>query len=163
MSAAVNVINCRKCSGNTEFYCHTCDWDLCFSCKLKHIVGIDTSSHYVTLYREKFHALLKQERCVTHKDRAYDKFCTNCDLPVCFYYRKHRKHDLICMEMGYKNRRNEKKDIFIKMRSESLLNARALSVGIKNDIKSVLQKCYPSVYEFQIVMATKKTEIERFL
>ena len=64
--------------------------------------------------------------------------------------------------MGYKNRRNEKKDIFIKMRGESLLNARALSVGIKNDIKSVLQKCYPSVYEFQIVMATKKQKLKDF-
>ena len=55
-----------------------------------------------------------------------------------------------------------KKKYLSKCEVNLFLNARALSVGIKHDIKSVLQKCYPSVYEFPIVMTTKKQKLKDF-
>ena len=156
----LKVKQCFQCEGFTGYYCHNCNHGLCFSCKLVHIASFETRSHYVTLYREKFDTLLKQERCVKDEDRNYDKFCTKCDIPVCFHCRKHRTHNQTNIRTEYKNKRNKNKDIFIKIRSEFLLNARALSFSIKSDVKTDIHRCHEAFSNFPVEIATKKQKLE---
>ena len=146
----LEVKRCFQCEGYTGYYCHTCEQGLCFSCKIEHIASLDTRSHYVTLYREKFHTLLKQERC-GKDDLSYDKLCTKCDISVCVHCRTE-----------YKNRRNENKDIFIRIQSEFLLNAGALSFSIKSDIKTDIHRCQDTFLTFPAEIATKKQKLEDF-
>ena len=146
----LEVKRCFQCEGYTGYYCHNCEQGLCFSCKIEHIASLDTRSHYVTLYREKFHTLLKQKRC-GKDDLSYDKLCTKCDISVCVHCRTE-----------YKNRRNEKKDIFIRIQSEFLLNARALSFSIKSDIKTDIHRCQDTFLTFPAEIATKKQKLEDF-
>ncbi|XP_078328620.1 uncharacterized protein LOC111115148 isoform X2 [Crassostrea virginica] len=159
---ALKVKHCFQCEGYTGYYCHKCEKDLCFSCKLDHIASFETRSHYVTLYREKFYTLLKQERCVKDEDTSYDKFCTRCDIPVCFHCRKHRTHNQTNIRTEYKNKRNENKDIFIKIRGEFLLNARALSFSIKSDVETEIHRCHEAFSNFPVKIATKKQKLEYF-
>ena len=158
----IKVKQCFQCEGYTGFYCHNCEHGLCFTCKLVHIASLETRSHYVTLYREKFNTLLKQERCVKDEDKYYDKFCTKCDIPVCFHCRKHRTHNQTNIRTEYKKKRNENKDIFIKIRGEFLLNARALLFSIKSDVKTDIHRCHEAFVNLPVEIATKKQKLEAF-
>nr|XP_022286525.1 uncharacterized protein LOC111099508 [Crassostrea virginica]XP_022286526.1 uncharacterized protein LOC111099508 [Crassostrea virginica] len=53
ISTQVSVKHCSLCQGDTEYYCHGCQQDLCIQCKNLHVVDLDTKHHEVTSYAEK--------------------------------------------------------------------------------------------------------------
>ena len=57
ISSHVNVRECSQCQGDTEYYCRTCDLNLCLPCKTTHTIKLDTKDHHVTTYREKLNSV----------------------------------------------------------------------------------------------------------
>ena len=82
-SSRCNVKTCSLCPGDTEYYCHICDQDLCLQCKEEHVINLDTLNHNVTIYRQKCTHRLQKETCVRHKNCFYCKYCETCEVPVC--------------------------------------------------------------------------------
>ena len=136
MDFHLNVKQCSLCQGFTEYYCHSCQKDLCQQCKAVHVINLYTSHHKVTIYREKFKYIQKREHCVIHCDRIYNKYCKPRGVPVCdscsvhkprgptflayFYPRKHSEHKLVCLKTAYKTTRQRREDWIQKVRSETL-------------------------------------------
>nr|XP_022310931.1 endothelin-converting enzyme 2-like [Crassostrea virginica] len=64
ISSHCNVKTCSLCPGDTEYYCHICNLDLCLQCKEEHVINLDTLNHNVTIYRQKCTHRLQTERTV---------------------------------------------------------------------------------------------------
>ncbi|XP_062578119.1 uncharacterized protein LOC134240015 [Saccostrea cucullata] len=80
------VQTCTVCNGDTEFYCKTCESNLCLQCKERHNSYLDTVCHDVVIYREKFESIQKAESCGRHPEMLYEMYCQSCELPV--FYKK---------------------------------------------------------------------------
>lgn len=63
--------HCSICQGDTEFNCETCKLKLCFSCKERHVVDVNTKMHRVIIYREQFRLIQEQDKCTRHPDMVY--------------------------------------------------------------------------------------------
>lgn len=117
----MNVKKCSLCQKETEFYCHSCIKDLCRHCKAIQVIDLDTKHHEVTINREKFKYFPKQDGCLIHRNRIYDKYCESCEVPVfysshrpfpsLFYFstREHKKHKIVGMWAAYQTKRKHKK------------------------------------------------------
>ena len=136
VSPYVNVCQCSQCQGDTEYYCKTCELNLCPPCKRTHTMSLDTNNHDVTLYREKFSAFYINEYCFTHPGQLYKMYCETCTVPVCFHCRKHRHHKLENIETVYKNKRTQSKDILINIRGETLNIVSCLRDGLKSIVSN---------------------------
>lgn len=132
-SSVVSVKHCSLCSGTTEYYCHSCLYDLCRQCKETHVVCLDTKHHDVTIYRGKLNHLHQHETCKKHPDRVYKMYCKDCAIPVCNTCKKHRNHRLQTVQKVYKNKRKQNKNIIIKTRSETIYKFAALLDKTKYD------------------------------
>ncbi|XP_062594013.1 uncharacterized protein LOC134255498 [Saccostrea cucullata] len=149
------VRRCFLCKGDVEFYCSTCKHDLCLQCKEGHVIDLDTIYHDVVIYREKYENFTKQETCVRHPNRNYEKYCQSCEIPVCvqctehrnnkmlcfnLQFKKHRKHNTQDIKTAYKLCRKKFGKIFQHIRSETLYNSRFILAGIKTDVESCRSK-----------------------
>ncbi|XP_061171117.1 uncharacterized protein LOC133180663 [Saccostrea echinata] len=149
--SSCKVRQCSECQEDTEFYCNTCKYDLCVQCKERHVIDLDTIYHDVVIYREKYENILKQETCVKHQDRIYEKYCHSCEIPVCvqcnvhrknkilrfcFQYTNHTKHKILDIRTAYKTGRQQHRRIIHGIRSETLFNSCFLLTGIKTNMKT---------------------------
>ncbi|XP_062603052.1 uncharacterized protein LOC134264785 [Saccostrea cucullata] len=140
---------CFQCKGDTEFYCKTCDYELCLQCKERHI-NLYIKDHDLVLYREKYQSLTKQESCERHPDKLYDRYCLSCEVPVCvkckvyrnlkmlpfsFLLNKHRKHEMLDLSTAYETNRRKYRGIIHKMRSDIIYNSCHHLTRIKTDLK----------------------------
>ena len=138
ISPYVNVCQCSQCQGDTEYYCKTCELNLCPPCKSTHTMSLDTKEHHVTVYREKFKSLYKSEMCAKHPDQVYKMYCDTCELPFCRCCTEHRQHKQQTIKTTYEIKRKENRDILINIRSESLYKARSLSENVvKKNLKII--------------------------
>ncbi|XP_061186337.1 uncharacterized protein LOC133194391 [Saccostrea echinata] len=139
-SKQLKIRRCFQCNGNTEFYCNTCNYDLCLQCKERHVFDLHTKCHDVVIYREKFEYIPIQENCVKHSEKIYEIFCTSCEEPLCFRCIE-RIHELMDIRIAYKLKRQQHRGIIHNIRSEILYNNLFLMTGIKADIKT----CYTQI------------------
>lgn len=143
---------CSKCSGNTEYVCVTCPCNLCSQCKKIHVLDLKTKDHHVTIYREKFKLIPKQDVCIRHPESFCRKYCEPCELPVCPNCTEHKGHKHLDVRSVYKTKRQLNNEILKKMRSEHLFYMHGLLSEIKADIK----KCQA---EFSNFLLTKAKQI----
>uniref|UniRef100_K1QH54 Uncharacterized protein n=1 Tax=Magallana gigas TaxID=29159 RepID=K1QH54_MAGGI len=61
---------CSKCPGDTEYYCVSCEWDLCTLCKESHVKDLQTIDYDVVSYRETISYIPTQEICVKHPSHS---------------------------------------------------------------------------------------------
>ncbi|XP_061186341.1 E3 ubiquitin-protein ligase arc-1-like [Saccostrea echinata] len=127
---------CFQCQGDTEFYCNTCKHDLCLQCKDRHVIDLSTKHHDIVIYLEKYENILKQEKCVRHPDRIYETYCQSCELSLCSQCKEHRKHQIQDIRTAYKTNRQQHRDYFHNIRSETLYNSCFFLAGIKTDMKA---------------------------
>ena len=52
MKSHLNIKPCSLCTRYTEYYCHSCQGDLCLHCKTVHVIDLETKHPKVTIYRE---------------------------------------------------------------------------------------------------------------
>ncbi|XP_062595839.1 uncharacterized protein LOC134257211 [Saccostrea cucullata] len=154
-SAQYKVRQCAKCQGDTEFFCNTCNHDLCFRCKERHVIELDTKQHYVVIYREKYD-FLKQETCMRHQDRICKKYCYSCELPVCAKCEKYIQHETLDIRKAYKTIREQHRDILHRIRSETLYNSRFFLAQIKTDLKTAQTE----IINHQMKMSTKAQRLK---
>ncbi|XP_062610181.1 uncharacterized protein LOC134271961 [Saccostrea cucullata] len=133
---------CFQCQGDTEFYCNTCEYDLCLLCKERHVIDLDTKNHDVVIYREKYKYIYSQETCVKHPESIYIFFCYSCKLPFCFKCRGHVNHALMDIGTAYKMNRFTYRQIIHNIRSETIYKSLCLLVGIKSDMKTWHSEVY---------------------
>lgn len=86
------IRHCYLCPRDTQFFCLTCNNEMCFSCKKTHVQNLKTLDHNVVLYQNKSNTIARQEICSIHSKNTYEKFCKHCELPVCFKCIEHIKH-----------------------------------------------------------------------
>ena len=83
MKSHLNIKPCSLCTRYIEYYCHSCQGDLCLHCKTVHVIDLETKHHKVTIYREKLKNLSIRHTCGTHYNKLYNKYCEPCEVPVC--------------------------------------------------------------------------------
>ena len=76
----MNVKQCSLCAEYTEYYCHSCQKDLCQQCKAVHVIDLNTKHHEVTIYREKFNYISKREKGTNHQNCIYKGYCESCEV-----------------------------------------------------------------------------------
>lgn len=71
MTLQLKVCQCFKCFGDTEYFCESCQCDLCRQYKENHGYDLKTIDNYVVLYNiptkevyEKFHDMDNKELCI---------------------------------------------------------------------------------------------------
>lgn len=105
-----NVRQCSKCLKDTAYRCASCPCDFCLLCKEAHVQDLKTIDHDVTLYSKTFNYIPKQEFCLKHPDNVYKTYCKLCQVPVCYYCRKQRKHKQTDIKAAYKVRRQQRRN-----------------------------------------------------
>lgn len=142
---------CSKCQGDTEYFCVSCQCDLCLSCKENHVIDLKTLNHYVFMFREKT-GVLKQYVCEEHQNKLYKNYCAICQVPVCNYWLGHRshrfpfisvnqkQHKLLNIQTIYRIRRNQCRKFIDIIRSEALFVRQFLLAEVKADIEICLIK-----------------------
>ncbi|XP_062590254.1 E3 ubiquitin-protein ligase TRIM56-like [Saccostrea cucullata] len=132
-SVQCKIRHCTECYGDTEFYCNTCQHDLCLSCKEGHVIDLDTIHHDVVIYREKYD-IQKHETCLRHPDRMYTNYCYTCKLPVCAKCKEHEQHKILDIRTAYKTHREQYRDILQKIRDTLQLTQHTLP-SLREEIK----------------------------
>lgn len=118
------VNQCYKCSGDTEYYCESCSYDLCLSCKENHLYDLNTVDHQILTYLElrKVNCYPIVETCVIHHNVPYERYCELCKLPVRFDCTEHRKHKMQDVRIAYEATLQQVRKVVDIIRSETLIN-----------------------------------------
>ena len=84
-SDLVKPITCRKCdNAAAKFYCNTCKYELCPTCKVQHANSKDTTHHNIVPYAEKLNPkYLENSLCPKHEKHAPKFWCKTCGVPIC--------------------------------------------------------------------------------
>lgn len=129
----VNVSQCSRahCQEHTEYYCLTCERNLCSTCKKKHSINLDTKEHNIKLYKYKNGNPRTREPCKKHPNQVYEKYCKVCDLPFCVDCTEHKEHNSQDVLFIYE----EHNEIINNIRSDILYNLQVLLKHIKEDFE----------------------------
>ena len=126
LSSYVNVSRCSECYGDTEYYCLTCEKNLCPTCKMKHSIHLDTIEHDIKLYKYKNRVPCTREPCEKHPKQVYEMYCKVCDLPLCVHCEDHKEHnieDIMAVFEEQKQIINVKRDTFYNLQvKRSIIN-----------------------------------------
>lgn len=179
MESRLNVKQCSLCPGYTEYYCHFCQKDLCQLCKAVHVIDLDTKHHKVTIYREGFNHLSKPEKCVTHRDQVYIKYCDPCEVPVCdscsdhktqgsfllacLMRRGHSQHKLVDLIKAYRTKRQQHNEKLDDLRSETLCKVAVIVKEIISDANKNLQILQREISQCQYKMIERGKNLKHFL
>ena len=161
ISSHCNVKTCSFCPGDTEYYCHICQQDMCRQCKEEHVINLDTLHHNVTIYRQKYNHPLKKETCFSHRKCYYSKYCKTCEVPVCDSCSKHSPrriplldcflptetsgHKCIDIKSAYQKRLKQYQQPIFNIRSYIIYNCSALLAGIYTDISYFSETCHNEI------------------
>lgn len=116
------VHQCYNCSNDTEYYCESCSYDLCPSCKENHVYDLNSVDHQILTYLRKVNCYPIVETCGRHLDVPYERYCQLCKLPVCCHCTEHRKHKLQDVRTAYEATLHQVRKIVDIIRSETLIN-----------------------------------------
>lgn len=78
-STQFRVRQCSRCLDDTEYFCVSCQIDLCLSCKQNHLHDLRTMDHNVVLCHEKFDFIQKEGKIC---DVAACSRCTEHIAPI---------------------------------------------------------------------------------
>ena len=164
----MNVKQCSRCPEYTEYYCHSCQKDLCQRCKLVHVIDLYTKHHEVTIYREKFNYISKREKCFNHRNCIYNKYCEPCEVPVCdsasdhksqgvfFFAGMFSKHKVVNISESYHEKRLQHKDYIHGVRSETIYNNLVLLKRLPSDVQTC--HCDISRYQYKMIVRGQKVK-----
>lgn len=113
------VHQCYKCSEDTEYYCESCNYDLCPSCKENHGNDLNTVDHQIVTYPRKVKCTPKVETCIRHHNIPYQRYCLLCKIPICCHCTEHRKNtksNMLEHHMRQRYTRLEKKITLLEVR-----------------------------------------------
>ena len=129
ISCHVNLSHCSLCQGDTEYYCLTCDKNLCPACKMNHSLNLDTKEHDIRLYKYKNTIPRTREPCKNHPNQDYEMYCKKCDIPFCVDCEDHEAHNVRDAMTVYK----EHKEIINNISGDTLYTFQVLLAIIKLD------------------------------
>lgn len=155
MTTCVNVKLCSQCQGYTEYYCYSCEKNLCSQCHESHAIDESTIYHISSIYKNKLRYNLKRETCLKHPNRFYEKYCTACKVPICDFCLKHksrrsnffacfsprehnqrmhhRNHKFIGINTAYHTRLQEGREMIHRIRKEIVSKNTVLLSKIHSD------------------------------
>ncbi|XP_065929641.1 uncharacterized protein [Magallana gigas] len=158
-STPCKVHQCSKCPGDTEYYCVSCQCDLCPQCKENHVKDLQTIDHDVVSHRNKLNYIPTQEICVRHPGHVYTKYCEPCQVPVCYDCRKHRNHQQLVITTSYNTKQQQHRGTIHTIRSEALFYRPVLLPQIKTDFKI----CHTQFSLYQSQMLTKAQTLKHLI
>ena len=132
LSSHVNVSCCSLCQGYTEYVCLTCEVKICSTCKMKHLIRLDTKEHNINLYKYKNRVSCTRELCEKHPNQAYEMYCKICELPLCVDCKDHKEHNILDIMAVYE----EHKKIINIVGKDTLYNLQVLLQMIKYEYKN---------------------------
>lgn len=86
------VRECSQCQEDTEYFCLSCLFDLCYNCKENHAEDFKTNDHCVVKYLDKFNYMNNNKKCFKHMKGIYTIYCENCKIPICLNCTEHITH-----------------------------------------------------------------------
>lgn len=116
------VHQCYNCSNDTEYYCESCCYDLCPSCKENHLYDLNSVDHQILTYLRKVNCYPIVETCGRHLDVPYERYCQLCKLPICFHCTEHRENEMQNVRTAYEATLHQVRKIVDIIRSETLIN-----------------------------------------
>lgn len=152
--AQCRVRKCSKCQGDREYYCATCECDLCIQCKENHVKDLNTIDHYVVIY-----IIPKQEYCLKHPSKVCQKYCKTCEVPVCYYCRKHRTHRQLNVMSAYSMQRQQIRETIHTLRSEILFYIPFILPRIRADFET----CRSKFACLNLEMSTKAQTLVKYI
>ncbi|XP_052681678.1 uncharacterized protein LOC128162487 [Crassostrea angulata] len=158
-STPCKVHQCSKCPGDTEYYCVSCQYDLCPQCKKSHVKDLQTIDHDVLSHRNRFNYIPKEEYCVRHPDMLLGMYCEPCELPVCFHCTQHKEHRTLDIRAIYKKTRQQHRGTIHTIRSDALFYRPVLLPRIKTDFKT----CRTEFSLYQSEMLTKAQKLKHLI
>lgn len=150
------------CTEHTEYICETCPSEkcaLCFHCKESHVNDLKTIDHKIVTYRSKYEYTPKQENCARHFGSVYERYCTSCELPVCFKCTEHENHMLVDIQKQYETKRQQYEENIDSIRREILYSERFLLSNIKDDIK----RCQTTFSLYRSKMLIKAQRVKDYM
>lgn len=139
MTTCVNVKLCSQCQGYTEYYCYSCEKNLCSQCHESHDIDESTIDHITK-----------------HQNRFYEKYCNACKVPICDFCLKHksrrsnffacfsprehnqrmhhRNHKIIGINTAYHTRLQEGREMIHRIRTEIVSKNTVLLSKIHSDV-----------------------------
>ena len=98
-SDLMKPITCKTCDmAAAKFYCNTCRFALCPTCKVQHSNSKDTTHHNIVPYAEKLNSnYLDRILCPKHQKHAPKFWCKTCGVPICdtcIVTNEHKGHEL---------------------------------------------------------------------
>ena len=132
ISTQVNVKHCPLCQGDTEYYCYSCQQDLCIQCKKLHVIDLSTKEHIVTSYAEKIKYPPKRLKSSQSQDPEHvpltelrpHKFFP----PVLLSPSEHSGYDEF--------ERRQYSDRIYHLRGETIYYRSVLLEGVRHDLKT---------------------------
>eukprot|EP00105_Crassostrea_gigas_P009812 XP_011424898.1 PREDICTED: uncharacterized protein LOC105326507 [Crassostrea gigas] len=159
-SSTYRVHQCSKCPGDNQYYCDSCQCDLCQKCKENHVNNLKTIDHDVVVHRDKIDYIPTQEEyCVRHPSQVYKEYCEPCQVPVCNHCRKHRTHRKLDVRTAYKTKQQQHRGAIHTIRSEALFYRPVLLTGIKADVKT----CHTEFSLYQSEMLKKAQTLRHLI
>lgn len=143
-SSKYRVRTCFKCLEDTQFFCITCNNEMCPQCKLLHVEDIDSMKHDLVLYKDKTNDQLKQELCSNHPNKVLSFYCEQCQAPLCkscysMFKRlscEHVAHNVVKLQKMYERRRQQCLPTIHVIRTEALFYRHVILARIKEETKS---------------------------
>lgn len=119
-STQFRVRQCSRCLDDTEYFCVSCQIDLCLSCKQNHLHDLRTMDHNVVLCHENFDFIQKEGKI--------------CDVAACSRCTEH----IAPIESPFKNttKQQEQRKIMDFMKSKVILHRLVFRTNIKADTET---------------------------
>ncbi|XP_062594826.1 RING finger protein 207-like [Saccostrea cucullata] len=153
---AQHYVECTTCDSNAEYYCNTCQFDLCQACKETHQRKKKTENHEVVLYREREDKV--QERCSTHSDKIYNACCKECELPVCIkcITESHSCHAIVEIEDIF----NQKLEVFNKQIQDLKEKIIPQCEDVQKNISKEIENCRKTLSQIRSDLLTTAQSIK---
>lgn len=178
MTIFYNIKKCFCCPLDTEYYCHDCDKEFCWSCKITHGMDLNTNWHYVTLYRNKFKSEFTREMCTDHPNCFYNKYCNFCSIPICdsCFEHNHQQRSsissffglvsspIICnIQTACEAKREENFKIICSIRRKTLYNRLINLKKLRVDVHSDVNICRIKIDKIQKKMENKRDRFKTIM
>ena len=118
----MNIKPCSLCPGFTEYYCPSCQKDLCRHCRSMSPIWIPSIMKW-EFTEKKIKYLLKREKFTIHRHCIYDIYCEPCkvfacdccsdhkpqafSLLACFYPKNESKHKIFSIRTVHQTMRQQ--------------------------------------------------------
>ncbi|XP_062586809.1 E3 ubiquitin-protein ligase TRIM9-like [Saccostrea cucullata] len=135
-STELKLPGCSQCKSNAEYYCRTCEQDLCVPCKEEHVIDFDTKHHDVVIDSLNYGDIMLLETCERHPGMICDMWCLTCNLPLCSDCAGHLIHETQDLKSVYESYREQNQGRILHLKSEIILHNFYIQAEINRDFIS---------------------------